>query len=253
MRVTAAGVADTFAANTILLGGEGKGQKGDRGKVTQRTGERVNGGIPGPEGHIAKAKEVVPGGARGAGVFAGPQKKVESEGDAIGNGTSTHSGRVCTRERCGNTQEGEGQGGHASGSRVGFAPGAEEGREAVVQSAEGIQARVRGPQPGERLTHRSYGVLHRPRSDGEAAGGKDARTVSVGKELKKRDAVMDCGKSGVVAKAGTKGRPEAPGGVLRGAAVRRDAGTDRLRDRAPITACSRAGGSWQMRQEAVWG
>ena len=91
------------------------------------------------------------------------------------------------------------------------------------------------------------------RSDGEAAGSKEACAVPVGKELEKRDAVMDGGESGVVAEADTKGLPDSPGGVLRGAAVSRDAGTNRCRDSAPVTARVKSGERGNMRQEAVCG
>ena len=51
--------------------------------------------------------------------------------------------------------------------------------------------------------------------------------VLVAKELQKRNAVAECGEIEVVGQAGAKGRPEAPGGVVVGAVVRRDAGTKR--------------------------
>jgi hypothetical protein len=81
-----------------------------------------------------------------------------------------------------------------------------------------------------------YGVLHCARADREAAGGKESCVVPVGKELEKRETVWDGRESGVVAKAGAKGLPHAPGGVLRGAALSRDAGTYRFRDSAPVMA-----------------
>ena len=57
---------------------------------------------------------------------------------------------------------------------VGFvrlAPGTTQGREANVEFAMPTnQARVWGPQPGVCLAHRSYGILHCPKSYGMTAG-----------------------------------------------------------------------------------
>ena len=69
------------------------------------------------------------------------------------------------------------------GRGVGFFLGLVEGGQANIHDAKRVQARVRGPQPGERLPHTSYGVLHRPRADWSAAGVERARSVAVSKEL----------------------------------------------------------------------
>lgn len=48
-----------------------------------------------------------------------------------------------------------------------------------------VQARVRGPHPGVRLTNRSYSILHCPRADRSAAGSNRSGTIALCKELEK--------------------------------------------------------------------
>jgi hypothetical protein len=47
--VPAAGVANTFPTNAVFLGGEGEGQESDGGQIAKRAGERVKGGVAGPQ------------------------------------------------------------------------------------------------------------------------------------------------------------------------------------------------------------
>ena len=71
----------------------------------------------------------------------------------------------------------------AAGRIISPAPRTIQGSEADVKFAMGVQARVWGPQPGVRLAHRSYGILHCPRADSVAAGSDRAGAIALSEEL----------------------------------------------------------------------
>ena len=72
-----------------------------------------------------------------------------------------------------------------------------QGGEAKIDDAMGIQTRVRGPHPGVRLAHRSYGVLHGTSPYRSTTGGNGTVAVALGKELQKRDGIPGAQVSGV--------------------------------------------------------
>ena len=115
--------------------------------------------------------------------------------------------------------------------------GTVEGGQADVDVAECVHARVRGPHPGERLPHNSYGILHCRRAEGATTGLEGALFVTLCKELEKRYLVdADTGEKGVDSQSDAKGLPEAPYGMRGAAALRRSAGTHRCLNRAPVSA-----------------
>jgi hypothetical protein len=59
VRVAAAGVANPFTANPILLACEDQGDKGDGVQAFQRTGERIQGRIPNPQCDVLQTEQVV--------------------------------------------------------------------------------------------------------------------------------------------------------------------------------------------------
>jgi hypothetical protein len=61
--------------------------------------------------------------------------------------------------------------------------------DAKIYFAEGILADVRGPQLGERLAHRTDGVLHRSRFNGLSFGGVSSVAVALGEDLDDGDGV----------------------------------------------------------------
>ncbi len=136
---------------------------------------------------------------------------------------------------------------------IGPGPSAVKGSEAYVHSAVAVQPRVEGPQAGERLAHRSYGVFHCARADKVAAGGPATGPIAVGEEQEKREFVGECGEEGVESQAATEVRPEVPCGPLGGGALTSDAGMCRCLDSAPITAESIPLVGGNMRQDALCG
>lgn len=106
-----------------------------------------------PESDILNAEEGV-GPARGARVFAGSEEKIEREGSAGGGG---QGGRVSGRLRQveGRLDQLNGNWADAGWGGIGSGPSPEQGLEAKIDGAVGVEARVRGPHAGERLAHRS--------------------------------------------------------------------------------------------------
>ena len=134
------------------------------------------------------------------------------------------------------------------------APCLQQGLEPIVHIAEAVQAGVRGPHPGKRLRDMAQGVFHGASAHGVTAGGDATSAVTVREELEDRDGI-----TGEVAQVGTdpgggaKRGPESPGasgGVL---SMRSDAGAQRLRDSAPISAECIVVGRGRMVQEVRWG
>jgi hypothetical protein len=153
--------------------------------------------------------------------------------------------------RC--AEGGEGQGAGAGGGGVGFTPGAKHRGEAVVNGTEDVR---RGPRPPRGRTPDPLRYWRPPPSE-RGQGGRQGQggpcRYRWAKSWRRGTRSEDTREAGVVAKAGAKARPDAPGGVLGGAALSRDAGTKRRRDSAPVTARSRSGGGRQKRQEVVCG
>jgi hypothetical protein len=82
--------------------------------------------------------------------------------------------------------------------------------EPEVYLAKGILADVIGPQLGERLAHRTDGVLHCSRADRVVVGGATAVTVTLGKDLDDWDGVIIVLEKGVNVVLKVKGFPESP-------------------------------------------
>jgi hypothetical protein len=244
-------MASGLAPGAVLLARKSEGDKGDKIEIGVRAGEGVNPGGAVPKADVADAEKVVdaPG---NPGVLPRPEEEVESDGRA-GGGGSASEGAVRNGQGPGGADELDRNRADPRGWGVLPGPGTKEGGKTDVQGAMRVQPRVDGPQAGERLAHRAYGVFHCPRSDRVAAGREVAVAVAMGKEEEKREPIGDVWEVGIEAQAATKGRPEMPCGVLGGAAVVRDAGTRRRHNSAPVTAESIVGGGGDMRQEAVCG
>ena len=97
-----------------------------------------------------------------------------------------------------------------------------------------VQTRVKGPHPGVRLAHRSYGILHRARPYWSTPGSNGAGAVALGVQLEKRDGVALGETPGIDADAGTEGLPEIPGGGGAGAPLSRAAQGRGCLESAPI-------------------
>ena len=78
------GVADFFAADGVLLVGEGQGSEGDGVEVREGAMEEVDGVGANPEFNVAESEW---GGViAGVGVFAGSQQEEEGDPDEVGGG-----------------------------------------------------------------------------------------------------------------------------------------------------------------------
>jgi hypothetical protein len=82
--------------------------------------------------------------------------------------------------------------------------------EPEVYLAEGVLADVCGPQLGERLAHRTDGVLHCSRADRVVLGGATADAVTLSKDLDDGDGVITVSDKGVNVVLKAKGFPESP-------------------------------------------
>jgi hypothetical protein len=98
----------------------------------------------------------------------------------------------------------------AVGWRIGAGIATELAFEAKIDGAYGVEARVRGPQSGEALAHRTEGVLHCARANWLAAGGCATVTVALGEDLENEDGVGDIGKGFIGAESMTEGTPAEP-------------------------------------------
>jgi hypothetical protein len=135
--VATAGMANAFAPYTIFLVGEREGEECDSVERGERTLEGVNGCGQGPQGNVTEAKKIVSCGAGSAGVLPGAEEKVEGEGETIRRGADGRQRRAGTGQGNGHAEDRYGQGWDPGGGRVGLAPGAKEGSQAVVQRAKG--------------------------------------------------------------------------------------------------------------------
>ena len=99
-----------------------------------------------------------------------------------------------------------------------------------------VQPRVRGPQPGVRLTHRSYGILHCARAHRLAAGSERAGAITLCKTLQEGDKLVSRQAAGVEVQELAKGLPKLPGCVGGGMALCRNPFCGRLLDSAPVKA-----------------
>ena len=211
--VTGAAVADGLPADAILLRREGQGGEGRGKQIRKRTREDVQAAVTNPEPQVLEPEQIIRRVFGCARVLAWTQEKIESDDHAVGRSTSDRRGGEMRKMESA-VHELQRKGFDAGGGRVGLLPRLEQSREADIHGAEGIQARVDGPHPDERLPHASYGVLHRARSDGPAAGGQLSEPVAVGEELEYRYLVRwGIGEVGKDSKIGTKGRPESMGGL----------------------------------------
>jgi hypothetical protein len=82
--------------------------------------------------------------------------------------------------------------------------------ELEVYLTKGTLAEVCGPQLGERLAHRTDGILHCSRADRFVLGGATAIAVTVGKYLDDEDGVIIVSDKGVNVVLKAKGVPERP-------------------------------------------
>jgi hypothetical protein len=130
--VAGPGVADGFAPHAVLLGGEG-----GRLQIGDRTGGRVQSAAADPHAHVLEAKEVVGRSARCASVFAGAQKEVESDGEAVRH-REAGRGIGCARELNRPMNERNGERLDAHGRGIGLRPCSIEGEEADVDCAKGV-------------------------------------------------------------------------------------------------------------------
>ncbi len=178
-------MANSFAANAVLLGRESEGRKGGGLEIRKGAVRQGKLAAPNPEADVLEAKEIIGNSFGSAGVFTRPQEEVEGKDEAVRRGEGNG---------CGSGMSKQGRAAHNAhrkrlhtGRRlVRLFPRLVQGGEAHVHDAKLIQARVRGPHPGERLPHASYGVLHCARTDRVCAAGEAAVAVPMGEELEKR-------------------------------------------------------------------
>jgi hypothetical protein len=128
-------------------------------------------------------------------------------------------------------------GGFHTGGRCVFLPVTTElAGDPEVDSAEGFLADVRGPQLGERLSHRADGVFHCTISDGSMEGSLTAAAISLGEDLNGRDWVRTVFEEWVNVVREAKLFPAAPMRIHRSGAFSSDAKAVLLLDKAEISA-----------------
>ena len=182
--------------------------------------------MPNGEADVLEAKEVVGNGAGATAVLARAEKEVVSQDKAVTGSCKPRRGGLCEGQSVRLTDDRQGERLHSCRGRVGFVPSSKEGSKTKIQVAKGIQARVHGPHPGERLCHLAHGFLHCARSHRSIAGGNAPGAVLVGEEEQDWDGV-----AGEVAEVWTnavgaaKTEPDARGGGSGGDTMRRVAGT----------------------------
>lgn len=230
-----AAVPDSFVTNAILLCGERQRNKGGGQEIGFGTGEGVQGTGADPELDILDPKEGPRwGGGRGpAQVFPRTEQEIETHDEAVGGRMSQRGGfQLGQGPHLGNNGNGEGFDPLRRG--IGLLPCTKQRGEADIHRAVRVQTRVRGPQPGVRLTHRSYGVLHCPRSDRVAAARERSGAVALCKELEQRDKVVSAQGEGVEVQGSAVCLPVLPTGAGGGSTLRRNARGGRFLQSAPI-------------------
>ena len=170
-------VADGFAAHPILLSCEREGHEGGGQQICIRGMEQIETSMADPHPAVLDAKEIVNGGVGDATVFAGAQKEEIRKEKAVACGRQTCGGGGRKGLGVGFAENHEREGFHASRRGICFLPGSVERLKAKIEIAERVQARVRGPHPGERLRHMAEGVYHSARADGLVAGRDGTGTV----------------------------------------------------------------------------
>jgi hypothetical protein len=174
-------------------------------------------------------------GRRSTQVFARPEQKEETRDEALRRGVSRRGVLELSQgPHLGDNRKGQRL--DAAGRVIGAAPSAIHGSEANVKVAMAVQTRVRGPQLGIRLTHRSYGVLHCPRADRVVAGSDCSGAISLCKQLEEREGVPGAKVPGVQLQARAENLPQAPACVGRGAASARNPASGHFLQSAPVKA-----------------
>jgi hypothetical protein len=107
-----------------------------------------------PEAHVLQAEKVIALVPWSTQVFARAKQKVETHHQTV-SGAERQSGANFASQADRHMNELQRQWFDAGGGGVGLFPSIEKGREAKVDVAKLVQARVRGPQPGKRLPHTS--------------------------------------------------------------------------------------------------
>ena len=131
---------------------------------------------------VLEAKQVVGRRARRPTVFAGPQEKIVGENETVACGRQTGRGWCAGGERISLADEGQRCRFDSCRWRVRALPRVEQSLKAIVELAEGVQARVNGPHPGERLRHLADGVLHCPSANRPVAGGDATGAILLGED-----------------------------------------------------------------------
>ena len=98
----------------------------------------------------------------------------------------------------------EWEGFNAVWRRILLVEGLEHAFEAVVDMARAAQARVRGPQTGERLPHTAECVFHSAGADWQFGWATGARAIPEGENLQDGDGVRDIGEGGIHSEVGTE-------------------------------------------------
>jgi len=108
--------------------------------------------------------------------------------------------------------------------------------EAQVNVAGTNQARVRGPQFGQRLADITKGLLHGTRSDTERAFGESAVPVALGEDLEEGDRIGDVVQERGDAEFQAVMFPNRPSPILCVGALRNDRGSTRVFSKAEVRA-----------------
>lgn len=138
--------------------------------------------------------------------------------------------------------------------RVSAFPCLKQSVQPKIQFAEGVQARVDGPHPGERLRHLADGVFHCPRADGSVAGGDATGPILLGEEEEDRDKIAgDVAQVGLQTLGGAEARPDSAGRGSGREPIRRLVGSERRRNSDPISAENIAGSRVSSVQEVACG
>ena len=181
-----AGVTNGFAADTVLLGREGEGCERSSLQIREGAVSNVEVAATNPQANVLETEEIVGSRLGAAGIFARALKKIKGNSETVGGGQQGDKRGRGMRELHGATHNTHGEWLDSCRRGVGLFPCLVQGGKAKIDHAKLVQARVRGPHPGERLPHASYGVLHRARTDRSPTASQAAVSITVGKQLEKR-------------------------------------------------------------------
>jgi hypothetical protein len=247
-------VADGFATDAVLLGGEVEGSVVGFEDAINGGGGSIVGGVADRKGDVAQSEGMRFGVGATLAVLPLAEKEEESQDGQIGDGALVVGGVGVLGDNGLDVDEQlKGDGSHTGGRRVLLVVEAHLMVEAKVGAPDGVVAGIRGPHTGEDLGHGAKVLLHGPLAYRAAVGGKLADPDLVGKDLEDGDLVGDAGKGGVETETAAEFAPDTPAGVVGGGSAGMDASGNRVLAKAVDSPCFCCDVRWSMRQDVACG